>query len=53
MKDGQRAKHKLIVVYTLRDGKIAKTEELSQLLEGGEEHRDLGSRIARQDPGEP
>ncbi len=44
-KDGGRMKIKFIGVYTLRDGKICRFEEISQLLEGVEEDRDLGTRI--------
>ena len=43
-KDGGQITMKFIGVYTLRDGKIARFEELSHLIEGAEEDRDLGSR---------
>lgn len=44
-KNGRQMKIEFIGVYTLRDGRIAKYEALSCLIEGAEEERDYGSRI--------
>ena len=44
-KDGERVTMKFIGVYTLRDGKIARFEELSRLMEGAEGERNLGSHV--------
>lgn len=44
-KGGGRMTMKFIGVYTMRDGKIARFEELSRLMEGEEKDRDLGSRV--------
>ena len=42
--DGSRIKARVIAFYTVRDGRIAKVDELTHLLEGRKEDHDLGSR---------
>ena len=44
-KDGEPFALKLIATYTLRDGKVARIEEMSCLLNGAEEDRDLAYRL--------
>lgn len=39
-----RIKAKVVGCFTVRDGKIAAVDELTHLLEGNKEDRDLGSR---------
>ncbi|AUG52658.1 hypothetical protein CSC3H3_07970 [Thalassospira marina] len=44
-KNGDHIRVKVIAFYTLRDGRISRIEELTHLLDGKDEDRDLGSRI--------
>ncbi len=47
-KNGDNVHIKVIAFYTLRDGRICKVEELTHLVEGTAQDRDLGSRIDTQ-----
>jgi ketosteroid isomerase-like protein len=44
-KNGERVRVKVIAFYTLQNGKISSIEELTYLLEGRSEDRDLGFRV--------
>jgi len=44
-KNGDRVRVKVIAFYTLENGKIRRIEELTYLLEGRAEDRDLGFRV--------
>ena len=41
---GERIRLKVIAYYQFRDGRICMVDELTRMLEGGAEDRDLGSR---------
>jgi ketosteroid isomerase-like protein len=45
--NGDTIRAKVIAFYTVRDGKIVRVEELTHLLHGADEDRDLGSRTSR------
>ena len=47
-KNGDSVHIKVIAFYTLRDGRICQVEELTHLVEGTAQDRDLGSRIGTQ-----
>jgi ketosteroid isomerase-like protein len=42
--DGSRIRAQVIAFYAVKDGRIARVDELTHLLEGSREDRDLGSR---------
>jgi len=44
--DGAHLRTKVIAFFTVRDGKIVSVDELTHLLDGAEEDRDLGSRTS-------
>jgi ketosteroid isomerase-like protein len=44
-KNGDRVRVKVMAFYTLEDGKIRRIEELTHLLEGRADDRDLGFRV--------
>ena len=43
-KDGGRVKIHLLAEFTIKDGKIIRCDELTRLVSGNEEDRDIGSR---------
>ncbi|MDR0576839.1 MAG: nuclear transport factor 2 family protein [Candidatus Accumulibacter sp.] len=43
-KDGSRIRAKVMAQFTVRDGRVIGCDELTQLLSGNPEDRDLGSR---------
>jgi len=45
-RDGARSLIKVLAHFTVRDGKICACDELTQLLEGEYDDRDLGSRVS-------
>ena len=45
-RDGARSLIKVLAHFTVRDGKICACDELTQLLEGEHDDRDLGSRVS-------
>ncbi|MBV8048853.1 MAG: nuclear transport factor 2 family protein [Paludibacterium sp.] len=42
--DGTRAEYKVIAIFTVAAGRIVRCEELTYMLEGEPQERDLGSR---------
>jgi len=44
--NGDTLRAKVIAFYTVRDGKIVRVDELTHLLQGAAEDRDLGSRTS-------
>jgi len=46
--NGSRIRTKVIAFFSLRDGKIVRVDELTHLLDGEEEDRDMGSRTSTQ-----
>ncbi|OKH89660.1 nuclear transport factor 2 family protein [Thalassospira sp. TSL5-1] len=48
-KNGETIHIKVIAFYTLHKGRICRVEELTYLMEGTADDRDLGSRIAQHD----
>jgi ketosteroid isomerase-like protein len=45
--DAEKIRAKVIAFYTVRDGKIVHVDELTHLLHGTAEDRDMGSRTSR------
>lgn len=45
MKDGTMVKTKVIAEFRIRNGKLFYCDELTKLIEGKEEHSDLGSTV--------
>lgn len=45
-KSGERVRMKVFAFFEIEDGLIRRTEEVTQMLEGAAEDRDLGSRTA-------
>jgi ketosteroid isomerase-like protein len=45
--NGDTFRAKVIAFYTVRDGKIVRVDELTHLLQGADEDRDLGSRTSQ------
>jgi hypothetical protein len=45
--NGDTIRAKVIAFYTVRDGKIVHVDELTHLLHGADEDRDMGSRTSR------
>jgi ketosteroid isomerase-like protein len=45
--NGDTIRAKVIAFYTVRDGKIVHVDELTHLLHGTDEDRDMGSRTSR------
>lgn len=45
-RDGSYSLVKVLAHFTVHDGKISACDELTQLLEGGHDDRDLGSRVS-------
>jgi ketosteroid isomerase-like protein len=50
MTNGDTIQVKVIAFFTVRDGKIVRVDELTHLLRGTDEDRDLGSRTSHQRP---
>jgi len=44
--DGNSVRTKVIAFFTVREGKIARVDELTHLLQGADEDRDIGSRTS-------
>jgi len=44
--NGDRIRTKVIAFFTVRDGRIVRVDELTHLLEGAEQYRDMGSRTS-------
>ena len=44
--DGNSVRTKVIAFFTVRDGKIVRVDELTRLLHGADEDRDMGSRTS-------
>jgi ketosteroid isomerase-like protein len=44
--NGDTIRAKVIAFYTVRDGKIVRVDELTHLLQGADEDRDMGSRTS-------
>ena len=45
--NGDTIRAKVIAFYAVRDGKIVRVEELTHLLQGSDEDRDMGSRTSQ------